>query len=112
MLRGEVWWANLERPFGSEPGYRRPVVIIQSDTFNQSRISTVIIAVITSNMKLADSPGNISLEARTADLTRESVVNVSQLITIDRRRLTERLGQLPPERIAAVDAGLRRILSL
>ncbi|HEX7878439.1 MAG TPA: type II toxin-antitoxin system PemK/MazF family toxin [Candidatus Eisenbacteria bacterium] len=112
MIRGEVWWANLERPFGSEPGYRRPVVIIQSDKFNQSRIGTVIIAVITSNIELAESPGNIPLKARTADLPRKSVVNVSQLLTVDRRRLTGRLGQLPPERLAAVDAGLRRVLSL
>lgn len=87
-------------------------VVIQSDKFNQSRIGTVIIAIITSNMKLADAPGNIPLRVKTADLPRKSVVNVSQLLTVDRRRLTERLGQLPPERLAAVDAGLRRVLSL
>jgi len=79
MYRGEIWWANLSEPVGSEPGYRRPVLIIQDDTFNQSRINTVIVAVITSNVQLAEAPGNVSLPSQASGLPKDSVVNVSQI---------------------------------
>src|SRR5215472_7446219 len=96
LQRGEVWWADLPQPRRSEPGYRRPVVVVQADSFNRSRIQTVIVAVITSNVELAQAPGNVLLPARSAGLPRDSVVNVSQLLTLDRSFLTEPAGTLLP----------------
>lgn len=112
MDRGEIWWANLPTPKGSEPGYRRPVLIIQSDDFTRTRIKTVIVAVITSNLRLGQAPGNISLTARTGGLPRDSVVNVSQLMTLDKTFLTERVHTLPARVMTQVDAGVRLVLSL
>ena len=83
MYRGEIWWANLPDPVGSEPGYRRPVLIIQDDTFTQSRISTVIVVIVTSNTRLAEAPGNVLLPCEASGLPRDSVANVSQILTID-----------------------------
>ena len=112
MQRGEVWWASLPDPVGSGPGYRRPVLIVQSNTFNQSAIRTTICAVITSNLRLADAPGNVRLTRRASGLTKDSVVNVSQLITVDKRLLTSRIGRAPPETVRDVDAGIRLALAL
>jgi mRNA interferase MazF len=84
VRRGEIWWVSLDEPRGSEPGYRRPVVIVQSDDFNRSRIQTVIAAVISSNLNLARAPGNVFLRARNTGLPKDSVANVSQLITVDK----------------------------
>lgn len=112
MNRGEIWWANLRTPKGSDPGYRRPVVIVQSDAFNQSRIRTVIVAVVTSNLNLALAPGNVPLTRRDSRLNKRSVINVSQLITIDRSFLTERIGKIPKKQMTALDEGLKRVLSL
>ncbi len=112
MQRGEVWWADLPEPRRSEPGYRRPVLVVQADSFNRSRIQTVIVAVITSNLDLADVPGNVLLPARSAGLPRDSVANVSQLLTLDRRFLTEHAGTLPPRLQGFVDEGLRLVLQL
>ena len=112
MNRGEIWWADLPQPEGSEPGFRRPVVIIQSEPFNRSRIRTVVVAVITSNVELGRAPGNVSLARRTGGLTRASVVNVSQLLTLDKRFLGVRVGTLPPKRLEEVDGGLRLVLAL
>ncbi|MBU7586956.1 MAG: type II toxin-antitoxin system PemK/MazF family toxin [Nostoc sp. TH1S01] len=112
MYRGEIWWANLADPVASEPGYRRPVLIIQDDTFNQSRISTVIVAVITSNLQLAEAPGNLLLPREASGLPKDSVVNVSQLLTIDKSFLVERVGALPDYLQEEVDEGLRTILYL
>lgn len=112
MQRGEIWWAALGRPEGSEPGYRRPVVIVQSDEFNDSPISTVVVATITSNMRLARAPGNVLCRRRDSGLTKPSVVNVSQVATIDRRRLQERVGSLPVRLLAEVEDGLRLVLGL
>jgi len=112
IQRGEVWWADLPTPRGSEPGYRRPVLVVQADAFNRSRIQTVIAAVITSNVGLAEAPGNVLLPAGVAGLSRASVVNVSQLITLDRSYLTECAGTLPPRLQRAVDEGLRTVLQL
>ena len=112
MKRGEVWWASLREPTGSEPGYRRPIVIIQSDDFTVSRIDTVIGAVLTSNTRLAVAPGNVFLRRREAGLPRDSVINVSQLLTLNKATLTERLGRLSPRRLQEVDAGLRLALAL
>ena len=112
MLRGEIWWAGRPRPKGSEPGFRRPLLIIQSDDFNRSRISTVVAAVITSNMQLSQAPGNVALEKGISGLPRKSVVNVSQLVTVDKSLMTEKSGELPPEIIREVESGLRLVLSL
>src|SRR5208282_6076994 len=103
IQRGEIWWADLPQPRRSEPGYRRPVLVVQADSFNASRIQTTIVAVITSNLELADAPGNVLLPARSAGLSRESVVNVSQLMTLDRSFLTEHAGTLPPRLQRSVD---------
>ena len=112
MQRGEIWWATLPAPSGSSPGKRRPVVIVQSDAFNKSRIQTVIAAVITSNLDLAAAPGNIVLRRRDSKLSRESVINVSQLITIDRSYLTERVSSIPKRLSGALDDGLRLVLAV
>lgn len=112
MRRGEIWWASLPEPSGSGPGYRRPLLIVSANSFNESRISTVIAAVITSNLRLADAPGNVRLLARGLGLSKPSVVNVSQIITVDKALLTERVGRLTPRLLAAVDDGIRLVLSL
>jgi mRNA interferase MazF len=110
--RGDIWWATLPTPTGSGPGYRRPVLIIQSDAFNASRIATVVVASITSNIELSRAPGNVRLDASMSRLPRDSVVNVSQVATLDRRILTQHLTSLPREIMARVDTGLRLSLSL
>ena len=112
MHRGDIWWANLPSPEGSGPGRRRPVLIVQSDAFNASRIQTVIAAVITSNLELSSAPGNLLLRRRDSKLPKDSVVNVSQLITLDKAFLTERVGGLPKRLAGALDEGLRLVLSL
>ncbi len=112
MYRGEIWWANLPDPVGSEPGYRRPVLIIQDDIFTLSRINTVIVAVITSNTKLAEAPGNVLLAQEASGLPRDSVVNVSQIFTVDKAFLVERISSLPDYLQEEVDEGLRLVLYL
>ncbi|PSB21680.1 type II toxin-antitoxin system PemK/MazF family toxin [Phormidesmis priestleyi ULC007] len=112
MYRGEIWWANLPEPVASEPGYRRPVLVIQDDTFTQSRINTVIVAVITSNIQLAEAPGNVLLPHEASGLPRDSVANVSQILTLDKTFLVERIGSLPDYLQEEVDEGLRIILYL
>lgn len=112
VSRGEVWWLDFGDPVGSAPGYRRPGLVVSSDRFNRSRISTVIVAAITSNQRLAAAPGNVALPSGTAGLPKDSVVNVSQVITIDRALLAERIGQLAREQRIGVDRGLRLSLGL
>lgn len=112
MRRGEVWWASLHEPTGSGPGMRRPVVVIQSNPFNESRIATVIVAIITSNLGLADAPGNLRISKSDSGLPRPSVINVSQLLTVDRQQCTQRIKLLPPVVVARLDEGLRLVLAL
>ena len=112
MKRGEVWWATLPPPTGSGPGFRRPVLVIQSDPFNESRISTAVVAVITSNLALAEAPGNVRTSKAETGLSRPSVVNVSQVVTIDKSLLTERVRMLPSATLTRVDEGLRLVLGL
>jgi len=112
VQRGEIWWAALRSPRASEPGYRRPVLIIQADEFNASRIETVLAAIISSNLALADAPGNILVKATRSGLPRDSVVNVSQIVTINKSFLLERIGSLPGRQLAAVEQGLRLVLGL
>jgi mRNA interferase MazF len=110
--RGEIWWAALPEPSGSGPGHKRPVLIIQSDEFNKSKINTIIAAVITSNIRLAAAPGNVLLTPQKSKLPKKSVVNVSQIITIDKSFLSEKVYTLSNEIIAQVDEGLKIVLKL
>jgi mRNA interferase MazF len=112
VQRGEVWWATLPPPSGSGPGFRRPVLVIQSDPFNESRISTAVVAVITSNLALAETPGNVRTSKAETGLSRPSVVNVSQVVTIDKALLTQRVRMLPSATLVRVDEGLRLVLGL
>jgi mRNA interferase MazF len=112
MERGEVWWAELPDPAASEPGFRRPVAVVQSNAFNRSRIRTVIAVVLTSNPRLAEAPGNVLIPASDSGLSKDSVANISQVITVDRTSLAERCGRLPAHLIRSIDDGLRLVLSL
>lgn len=112
IRRGEVWWASLPEPSGSGPGFRRPVLVVSANSFNESRIRTVIVAVISSNLRLGEAPGNVPLPARTGSLPKPSVINVSQLLTVDKSFCTERLGRIPSRALAEVDNGLRSVLGL
>ncbi|WP_306557802.1 type II toxin-antitoxin system PemK/MazF family toxin [Nostoc sp. 'Peltigera malacea cyanobiont' DB3992] len=112
MQRGEIWWADLPTPVASEPGYRRPVLIVQSDEFNRSRIRTVIAAVLTTNLRLAEAPGNILVTTDETGLPQDSVVNVSQVITVDKSFLIEWVGQVGDRVMVLVDEGLRLVLAL
>jgi mRNA interferase MazF len=110
--RGEIWWAALGQPSGSEPGYRRPVVILQIDEFNKSPIQTVVVATLTSNSRLAQAPGNVLCGPKDTGLTKPSVVNVSQVATIDKRHLLEKVGSLSSRLFSEVEDGLRLVLGL
>jgi mRNA interferase MazF len=112
MERGEIRWAALDSPKGSEPGFRRPVLIVQSDAFNRSRIRTVIAVVVTSNLHLANAPGNVKLSTKQSQLPKPSVVNVSQVVTLDKSFFASRVGRLDEKTMRSVDAGLRLVLSL
>jgi len=108
--RGEIWWADLGEPRGSEPGFRRPVLIVQDNHFNQSHLATVIVLALTSNRRYEMSPGNILLTREQSGLTKDSVVNVTQLATIDKAWLEEFVSQLPRHKMAEIDSGLRLVL--
>jgi mRNA interferase MazF len=112
MRHGELWWATLPSPAGSGPGSRRPVVVVQTDEFNESRIATVVVAAVTSNLRLAAAPGNVLCRRRQSGLRRDSVINVSQLLTVDKSFLTERVRELPGEVVTNLRTGLRLVLGL
>jgi mRNA interferase MazF len=112
LARGDVWWADLREPQGSEPGYRRPLLVIQNDAFNRSRLRTVVAVVLTGNVRLVDAPGNVLIPAQASGLPRDSVANVSQIITVDRSALTERVGRIPRSLLDQVAGGLRLSLAL
>jgi mRNA interferase MazF len=110
--RGQVWWADLGEPDGSEPGYNRPILIVQSDAFNRSRVHTVIAVVLSTNVRLVDAPGNVLLPAKAAGLPKDSVANVSQVITVDRDFLMELAGRVRGQFLKDVENGLRLVLGL
>ena len=110
IAQGEVWWADLPAPTGSGPGFRRPVVVVQSDALNRSRLATVVCVPLTSNLRWADAPGNTLLTARATGLPKDSVANASQVITLDKTVLTERVGRLSSAKIELVLAGIDVIL--
>lgn len=110
--RGDLWWVDLGEPAGAEPGDRRPVVVVQANAFNRSRLGTVLAVVLTSNLRLLDAPGNVLVRGRDAGLPRDSVADVSELVTLDRAVLAERAGRIPKRTLARLDDGLRLVLSL
>ncbi len=110
ISQGEIWWADLAAPLGSAPGYRRPVVIVQADALNRSRIATVVCIPLTSNLAWADAPGNVMLPARLTGLPKDSVANVSQVVTLDKTMLTDRVGKLPRTKVELVLVGLDVVL--
>jgi mRNA interferase MazF len=110
--RSEVWWADLSEPNGSDPGYARPVLVVQANSFNHSRISTVIVVALSSNIKLADAPGNVVLSSKQTGLTKNSVANVSQVLTLDKQYLRDKSGEISPKLMRQVDQGLLLALDL
>src|SRR5688500_17359973 len=112
MRRGEIWWAELPAPVGAEPGYRRPLLIVQSDDFNRSSLQTVIGIALTTNLRLADAPGNVFLAAAESGLPKDSVANVTQILTADKGLLTARAGELSDRTMLLVDDGLSLVLAL
>ena len=112
VARGQLWWAELSDPVGSGPGFRRPVLVVQADNFNASKISTVVVIAVTSNMRLAEAPGNVSLEKSRSGLSKGSVVNVSQIITIDKAGLSEVIGSIDVLTMKQIDDGIRLVLGV
>ena len=112
MQRGEIWWADLPDPSGAASGYRRPVLLLQADAFTRSRIATVIALVITGNLRLATAPGNVMLPSSDSGLPKDSVINVSQIVTLDKQSLDERVGQLSARTLDQVEHGVRLVLDL
>ena len=110
VAQGDVFWADLPEPIGSGPGLRRPVLIVQGNAFNRSRIATVVVVPLTSNLRLANAPGNVSLRARVTGLPKDSVANVSQIVTVDQDLLTERVGKLPRAKLELLLAGIDVVL--
>lgn len=110
IRQGEIYWVDLEMPSGSGPGYRHPHVVIQNNLFNQSKINTVVVCALTSNLKRAEAPGNVLLAKGEANLKRSSVVNVSQIVTVDKSDLIEKIGTLSPRRVTQVIEGIRLLV--
>ena len=110
IAQGDIWWAELGAPEGSAPGFRRPVVVVQGDSFNRSRIATVVCAPLTSNLRWAEAPGNVLLPARTTGLSKDSVANVSQLVTLDRGVLDEHVAKLSRRRVEMILSGVDVVL--
>ena len=106
IAQGDVWWADLGAPVGSEPGFRRSVVVVQGNSFNRSRIGTVVCVPLTSNLRWAEAPGNVVLPARATKLSKDLVANVSQLVTLDRSALDEHVVKLSPRRVEMILSGI------
>lgn len=110
ISRGDVWWADLGEPFGSAPGYRRPVVVVQGDSLNRSAIATVACVPLTSNLRFSNAPGNVVLSARLTGLPKESVANASQIVALDKELLLERTAKLPESKLELLLAGIDIVL--
>ncbi len=110
VSQGEVFWIDLGEPLGSEPGFRRPYVVVQSDLFNATALQTVVVCALTTNLRRATAPGNVLLDQGECGLPRRSVVNITQLFTVDRRRLVERAGTLSRQRVGEIYRGLQLLL--
>ena len=112
MRRGDIFWADLGEPIGSEPGYKRPILIIQADHFNNSKLATVIVLSLTSNMDLRSIPGCAFLSSRETGLPKDSIANATQLRTLDRSRIENNVGQLDDETMLIIDNALKNVLGL
>lgn len=112
MRRGEIWWASLPEPHGPMPEYRRPVLIVQIDAFNDSSIQTVVVVPITSNLRLGQAPGNVEMQPAQTGLPKPSVANVSQVTVLDKQFLAERVYELPIKLLQRVENGLRLVMGL
>ncbi|MDA3948257.1 MAG: type II toxin-antitoxin system PemK/MazF family toxin [Spirochaeta sp.] len=112
MTRGELWWADFGIPFGSKPGFRRPVLVVQDDTYTQSRINTVVVAPLTTNLILEEAPGNVFLSKAESSLAKDSVIVVTQLSAIDKKRLVENIGKAPQETMEDVKTGITMVLGI
>jgi mRNA interferase MazF len=110
IKQGDIFWIDLDKPLGSEPGYRHPCVVIQNNAFNDSRIKTVIVCLLTSNIRRAESPGNVLLRKGEANLPKSSVINVSQIFTVDKSKLIEKIGTLSSERIYQILEGIKLLI--
>jgi mRNA interferase MazF len=110
VAQGDVVWASLPDATGSGPGFRRPVVVVQGDAFNASRLATVVVVPLTSNLRWAAAPGNVLLEAARTGLPKNSIANVSQIVAVDRGILTERVGHIGEEELALIFAGIDVVL--
>lgn len=110
IRQGDIFWVNLFPPRSSEPGYRHPHVVIQNNVFNASKINTVVVCALTSNLKRAKSPGNVTLQRGEGNLKKTSVVNISQIITVDKSDLAEKIGTLSPTRVNEIIEGLRLLI--
>jgi len=110
ISRGEVWWASLPPPTGSGPGFRRPVVVVQGEALNRSHLATVVCVPLTSNLFWADAPGNVLLSGANTGLPKDSVANVSQIVTLDKTLLTERVGRLSASKLELVLTGIDIVL--
>jgi mRNA interferase MazF len=110
ISQGEVWWADLPEPVGSAPGFRRPVVVVQSDELNRSRIQTVVCVPLSSNLRWENAPGNIAFSPRLTGLTKDSVANVSQILSVDKAILTRRVGKLPHAKLELLLNGIEIML--
>lgn len=112
MIRGDIWWADFGIPYGSELGFKRPVLVIQDDAFNRSRINTIIVIPLTTNLILADAPGNVLLEKQKSGLSKDSVIVVSQISSIDRNRLIEKINRIESNAFREVEYGIKMILGI
>ena len=112
MIRGEIWWAEFGIPYGSEIGYTRPVLIVQDDTFNESRIKTVVVLPLTTNLRLSDAPGNVLLRKKESNLINDSVIIVAQLYSIDRSRFKEKIAKVTAEIMEQVEIGMKLVLGI
>lgn len=112
IQRGEIWWADLPEPTGSAPGYRRPVLIIQADIFNQTKLNTSIAVLITTNIDLGEMSGNVPLKKSQSGLPKDSIVNITQIFTLDKRLLLEYVSTISDRKMEQIDKGLRLVLEL
>lgn len=108
--QGDIYWIDLDEPEGSEPAYKHPHVVVQNNLFNRSQIRTVVVCPLTTNLKRANAPGNVLLDTKESNLSKQSVVNVSQVVTVDKSQLDEYVGSLSPKRISEILNGIKLVL--
>ena len=112
MTHGEIWWVDLGVPFRSEPGFKRPVIIIQDDAFNNSNINTIIVIPLTTNLTLLEAPGNVLLTKKETSLLKDSVANISQIVTIDKERFEKKVSKLKAKNLIKIEDGIKLVLSI